>query len=148
MTHMLTLVACVTQKLDHPAPARDLYRSDWFRKARAYVEATGAPWYILSAAHGLVAPDHVLEPYDATLRAFSALQRRLWGENTARQLASLDAVDPAASIVFLAGRLYREPLLDVAADRAVIPMAGLGIGHQKAWLAAHTRTDVVSRPNA
>jgi hypothetical protein len=39
-------------------------------------------------------------------------------------------------IVFLAGRLYRESLLDFAGDRAAIPMAGMGIGQQKAWLAA------------
>ncbi len=32
------LVSCVGQKLDHPAPAEDLYVSDWFKKARAYVE--------------------------------------------------------------------------------------------------------------
>jgi len=34
-----------------------------------------------------------------------------------------------------AGRLYREPLLAFVGKRAVIPMEGMGITQQKAWLA-------------
>ena len=55
------LVACVSQKLDRRARAADLYRSDWFRKARTLVEETGEVWYVLSAAHGLVAPSKRLD---------------------------------------------------------------------------------------
>ena len=130
------LVACVSQKLDRPARAADLYRSDWFRKARALVEETGAPWFVLSAAHGLVRPDKRLAPYDATLRALPAAERRLWGEKTVAQLRRALGTRHPGPIVFLAGRLYREPLLDFAGDRAVVPMAGMGIGEQKAWLGA------------
>lgn len=32
-----------------------------------HVEARGLPWLILSALHGLVEPDAVLEPYDVTM---------------------------------------------------------------------------------
>lgn len=134
----LYLVACVGQKRDDPAPARDLYRSDWFLKARAYVEATGQPWYILSAAHGLVAPDRRLAPYDIALRDLPAADRRTWGARTARQLARRLDGRRAETIVFLAGRLYRDPLLTIAGERAMVPMAGMGIGQQKAWLAART----------
>lgn len=130
------LVACVSQKLDRRARAAELYRSDWFRKARTYVEETGSPWFILSAAHGLVRPNDRLEPYNVTLRDLSSAGRRLWGEMTARQLRQALGPRSVGPIVFLAGRLYREPLLDFAGDRAVIPMAGMGIGQQKAWLAA------------
>lgn len=132
------LVACVGQKLDHGAPAAELYQSDWFRKARRYAETIGARWFVLSAAHGLVSPDQFLEPYDVTLRGMSAPQRRVWGAMTARQLQQAIGPVHRGPIVFLAGRLYREPLLDLAGDRAVIPMAGLRIGEQKAWLAAET----------
>ncbi len=45
-----------------PSPAKDLYVSALFDKERAYAERTGIPWFILSAQHGLVAPDEVLEP--------------------------------------------------------------------------------------
>ncbi|OYY75783.1 MAG: hypothetical protein B7Y43_17925 [Sphingomonas sp. 28-62-20] len=130
------LVACVSQKLDRRARAAELYRSDWFRKARTYVEETGSPWFILSAAHGLVRPNDRLEPYNVTLRDLSAAQRRLWGEMTVRQLRRAIGLRHPGPIVFLAGRLYREPMLDFSGDRAAIPMAGMGIGQQKAWLAA------------
>lgn len=130
------LVACVSQKLDRRAKAADLYRSDWFRKARAYVEDLGAPWFVLSAAHGLVRPDRRLDPYDVTLRALTAAERRLWGEKTVAQLRRAIGPRHPGPIVFLAGRHYREPLLGFAGDRATIPMAGMGIGQQKAWLAA------------
>jgi len=36
--------------------------------------------------------------------------------------------------MFVAGRLYRDPLSAWAGDRAIVPMRGLGIGQQKAWL--------------
>lgn len=130
------LVACVSQKLGRRSRAAELYRSDWFRKARTYVEETGSPWFILSAAHGLVRPHRHLDPYDATLRDLSAVGRRLWGEMTVRQLRRATGPRHPGPIIFLAGRLYREPLLDFAGDRAVIPMEGMGIGQQKAWLAA------------
>ena len=129
------LVACVSQKLDRRARAADLYRSDWFRKARTYVEEAGSPWYVLSAAHGVVAPFRRIDPYNVTLRDLSAAQRRLWGEKTVSQLRRAIGARHPGPIIFLAGRLYREPLLAFAGERAVIPMEGMGIGQQKAWLA-------------
>ena len=130
------LVACVSQKLDRRAPAADLYRSDWFRKVRTYVEEAGERWYVLSAAHGLVEPAKRLSPYDTTLRDLTAAERRLWGKRTVRQLRRAIGTRYAGPIVFLAGRLYREPLLTFAGERAIIPMLGMGIGQQKAWLAS------------
>lgn len=130
------LVACVSQKLDRRARAADLYRSDWFRKARTFVEEQDARWFILSAAHGLVKPSQRLDPYNVTLNSLTAAERRLWGEKTVRQLRRAIGARYAGPIVFLAGRLYREPLLAFASDRAAIPMLGMGIGQQKAWLAA------------
>ncbi|MET3762133.1 DUF6884 domain-containing protein [Sphingomonas sp. UYEF23] len=132
----ICLIACVSKKLDWRAPAADLYRSDWFRKARTYVEETGARWYVRSAAHGLVEPTKRLAPYDATLCDLTAAERRLWGEKTVCQLRRAIGPRYAGPIVFLAGRLYREPLLAFAGERAVVPMLGMGIGQQKAWLAA------------
>jgi len=135
VTSSVYLIACVSQKLDHRAAAADLYRSDWFRKARTYVEEMGERWYVLSAVHGLVEPTKHLAPYDATLRDLTAAERRQWGERTVRQLRRAIGPRHAGPIVFLAGRLYREPLLAFAGERAAVPMLGMGIGQQKAWLA-------------
>jgi hypothetical protein len=80
------LVGCVKTKLPHPAPARDLYASDLFRGRRAYVENTCERWFILSAKHGLVEPDEVLQPYDQTLKDVSVAERQDWA---ARVLGAL-----------------------------------------------------------
>src|ERR1700722_4703764 len=63
----ICLVSCVGGKRPTPSPARDLYQSDWFPKARCYVEAIGCAWFILSAKHGLIHPDDVISPYEQTL---------------------------------------------------------------------------------
>lgn len=133
MARPVHLVACVSQKAAGPARARDLYRSDWFKKARAYVTAQSGRWFILSALHGLVEPTRRIEPYNVTLATMTAAERRAWGERVSIQLAQ--AIGPRTPVVFLAGRLYRDPLAAWAARRATVPMEGLGIGEQKAWLA-------------
>jgi hypothetical protein len=56
------LVSCVSSKAVRALPARDLYISALFIKARAYVESLRCPWFILSAEHGLVHPDAVIAP--------------------------------------------------------------------------------------
>lgn len=131
----LHLIACVAQKEVHALPARQLYRSDWFRKARRYVDSWGLHWMILSAEYGLVHPDQVIEPYDRSLSSMTASDRARWGAGVVEQLRTQRAPD---QLVFFAGRLYREPLMKWAGNRAQCPLAHKGIGEQKQWLSAHT----------
>lgn len=133
MTRPVHLVACVGQKLPHAARAGHLYQSDWFRKARTYAMMQGGRWFILSALHGLVSPARVIEPYNVTLSDMGAAERRAWGERVNAQLA--DQIGPRTPVVILAGRLYRDPLAGWAGSRSIVPMEGMGIGQQKAWLA-------------
>lgn len=67
MTGPVFIVPCGDAKLSHAAPARDLYTGSQFRYvfplAEAAAERTGGEVFILSALHGLVEPDRVLEPY-------------------------------------------------------------------------------------
>jgi endonuclease III len=129
------LVSCVSSKRDAPAPARELYTSDWFRKARVCVEATGSPWFILSAEYGLVHPDAVIEPYERTLNRMAVTDRRAWARRVREQM---DRMLPACEeIVVLAGERYRELLLEDLrgrAPRVSVPMAGMRIGEQLRWL--------------
>jgi hypothetical protein len=133
----VVLVACVGHKLDHAAPAARLYRSPWFRKARRYAELVADRWWILSARHGLVAPDEVIAPYDETLRRMSVDQRREWARQVMEQLAPL--TDSAQDeVIILAGRAYREFLImwlvTFLGYTVSVPMEGLGIGRQLQWL--------------
>ena len=131
-------MSCVGRKQVIAAPAKDLYRSNWFVKARAYAEAVSSQWFILSAKHGLVQPDEVILPYEQTLNTMTISDRRNWAHRVQRQM------DPrmlnAALIIVLAGSRYREFLMDYLRHRALtveVPMAGLRIGDQLKWLGSH-----------
>ena len=137
MTPPLHLVACTKAKRPGIWPARELYAaSDWFRKARHYVERQGAPWRILSAEHGLVEPDQLLGAYETSLTTMRRHERDAWAWRVYAQLEAAGLVGRPTA--FLAGELYREPLgqlLAAAGEAPAVPMRGLGLGEQKAWLA-------------
>lgn len=126
MNKPLFLIACSAHKLDHPAPARELYTGQAFKLAMAAAARCGADVLILSALHGVVGPDQVLAPYDHTLR--SASERRTWAAKAAAQLKPYR--DRRA--VVLAGKFYAAAAAGFT-DKA-LPLAGLGIGQQLAVL--------------
>lgn len=130
------LVSCVSKKRSTPAHARDLYTSDWFLKARRYVEGTHSPWFILSAEYGLVPPDLILAPYNRTLNTMKAPERRAWAARVKSQTEM--SLPPAERIIVLAGSRYREYLMDYLqkhAKKVEVPMEGLSIGRQLHYLA-------------
>jgi len=134
----LVLVSCVKTKLDHPAPARDLYCSAWFRKVRTLIDRSGADWYILSALHGLVDPKQIIEPYELTLNKMGVAARREWAGQVLTDL--LPKATGCSAVVFFAGQRYREFLEDPlrnAGHTVLVPMEGLQLGHQLSWLDAH-----------
>jgi cytoplasmic iron level regulating protein YaaA (DUF328/UPF0246 family) len=135
MLRKIVLVSCVSEKAATASPARDLYTSDWFTKAARYASQVADEWYILSARYGLVHPDQVLEPYNATLKTMGKSARQAWAEQV---FASLKLrLSPGDTVMFLAGQAYREFLLAQVARlgcKVEIPMEGLRIGEQMQWL--------------
>lgn len=135
---VITLVSCVAAKAAQATPAKDLYLSPLFKMARAYAEAQGGRWFILSAWWGLLHPDTVVAPYEMTLNTMGVADRRLWAGYVLGQLAQVPGAADAR-VVFLAGSRYREGLMAWAGPRAEVPMEGLRIGEQLSWLKARTR---------
>lgn len=135
------LVGCASQKLTRPAPARDLYVSQLFRKTSAYAEATCDRWYILSAKHGLIHPDTVIEPYDMRLGTNDRTSPPIhtWAAMVRDQLDIELAGIEGLTLVALAGEQYRTVLLG-SRWPSVVPMKGLGIGQQLGWLTARLTT--------
>lgn len=132
-------VACVKTKREDTAAAKDLYVSDWFKKARRYVEARGLPWFILSAKHGLVAPDYQIERYGKTLKEMCACEKRDWADGVLGAISR--EIPDLQHAIFLAGRSYRELLTSELKKRGVkveVPMEGLRSGQQLQWLKAHS----------
>ena len=130
------LLGCVKLKHARPLPARDLYRSPLWVRRRAYAEASGHPWLILSAMHGLLDPDRCIGPYDLTLSDLSAVGRRRWGERVVTAL--VERFGPLDHMIFEvhAGEAYRwaiEPGVLARRARLEAPLAGLPLGAQLAW---------------
>lgn len=135
-------MSCVAKKRTYAAPARDLYTSALFQKARAYAERTADAWFVLSAKYGLVNPDTVIEPYDVTLNEMDVGERRVWVARVQQQLELVTRTGDA--IVMLAGARYREGLTAALQRRGVrveVPMQGLKIGEQLQWLSRWASSD-------
>jgi hypothetical protein len=138
MSSRILLVGCVSRKASSPMPARDLYTSELFRRRRAFAERSGHPWLILSALHGLVSPNVVLEPYDVTLKRMSRQERASWGNRVVEQLGARFASRRGVVFEIHAGDEYagaiEVPLRRLGADIAR-PLKGLRIGEQLRWYA-------------
>lgn len=119
------LISCSSTKLDHAAPAKDLYTSPLFRKARELAERSGRPWMILSAKHGLLDPEQIVEPYDLALSDLRAEQRHQWAGMVRRQLSA--RWEGLATFEIYAGKLY---LAAVEGLEYTEPLAGLQVGER------------------
>ncbi len=131
MPTRVALVSCVKKKQDRAAPAKDLYMSQLFRGLRQYAERHADVWYILSAEHGLLRPEQVVEPYDRTLNTMPKVERVEWAERVQQQL--IDFLPAGAEIILLAGLRYREeiePYLCKHGFSVSVPLKGLKVGEQ------------------
>jgi hypothetical protein len=135
----VVLIGCVKTKLPGAAPAREMYTSPLFRKRRTFAEASAKPWFILSAFHGLVRPDTVLEHYDMYLAGQPRAYRSEWGRRVVRDLENEIGPLSGLTIEIHAGSTYvepLEPLLTAAGANVSVPLAGLSQGEHLAWYAA------------
>ncbi len=137
---MIGLVACSAQKLDRPAPAHELYCSPLFRKSLAYALSRCTQVYVISAAHGLVALDQEVKPYD---RRLNKKERAAWGRRIASDLIARHGRD--VDYLILAGQDYAVPVATglrthdgfhedgwrgVKIERILQPLLGLQVGER------------------
>lgn len=130
------LVGCGKSKLDRPARAAEIYTGSLFRLSYAYAQAQGGPVFILSALHGLLHPDRIVEPYEAQMKRKTPQEREAWGNAVAAGLAAWGVRCHGDHVVFLAGWRYIQPLISAPAHVASwsAPLTGMGIGQRLAWL--------------
>lgn len=133
------LVGCGKKKLDRAAPARELYTGPLFRAALRYAEAMCDRVFVLSAKHGLLDIDTVVEPYDLRLPGLSKEDRRAWSSFVAGQLVGEALCDPdPIEVVALAGRDYCAALSLPDGWTLTEPLFGLQVGERLRWLTHHT----------
>ena len=133
----IVLVGCARAQRLAPTRAADLYVSPGFRKRRAIAEAAGTRWYVLSAEHGLVAPDEWLAPYDLALAETPVDYRTAWGRWAVARLLHKEGNLRGRRILVLAPAAYADPIrpaLQAAGVEPEEPLTGLRQGEQGAWL--------------
>lgn len=95
------LVACGKTKQNRAVPAKDMYTGDLFKKSRAWAEQNANEWAILSAKHGLLMPDTVIEPYEQRLLK-NYDDQKWWARK----------VNDKVFEMWCHGGLYRDPVPD------------------------------------
>ncbi|MDC5696830.1 hypothetical protein OO014_06130 [Intrasporangium calvum] len=140
----MLLVTCVKGKRSAPTEAQDLYTSPLFLKQRSYAKASGLPWFILSAEHGLVAPDEWLAPYERFLPDTPPAYRDVWGRWVVARLELLHGTLAGTTVDVHASDAYIKAIeAPLRAAGAVIhaPLAGLSLGERLQWYAAELVPD-------
>jgi len=138
MVEKVILISCAKTKRNTPSAAKDLYQSDLFQSMRRYAEENADTWYILSAKHGVLQPDTIIEPYEKTLNQMPKAERLAWAETIQKTL--VDLIAQGGMVTILAGERYREnlvPFLEAHEHPVAVPMGGLPLGMQLRWLKTH-----------
>jgi hypothetical protein len=100
----------------------------------------------------VVEPETVIRPYNRFLGDYNQREKAAWGERVRMSLrARLESAD---SILFLAPRDYVDAVIGTVHQRTTAlwrreapwsvqtPLAGMGIGQQKAWVKSQLKTGV------
>jgi len=141
----IVLIACVSQKLNKKAKAKDIYTSPLFIYSLAYAYTLKPDKiFILSALYHLIEPETEIEPYDVTLslipkskrkyglRVLSTAEKREWGKEVVEML-SRQADLQRDQFIVLAGQEYIKPIFPFVSnidDR----LRGMSIGKRLSYL--------------
>jgi hypothetical protein len=128
-------VACSKTKNSLRLPAAALYTSPLFRKSLLAAIDQSERVYILSAKHGLLNCNDVIEPYELTLKTMKRSDRIAWGYRVGAQLDSV--LRPCDSAMLLCGKEYLVPLqpdLDRLQAEVESPLGSLSMGSRLSLL--------------
>jgi uncharacterized protein DUF6884 len=122
-------VSCSKTKAEQIAPAAALYESPLFRKSLLAALDSSKKVYILSAKHGVLPLDAIVEPYDVTLKALVRSERDRWAETTSKQLTEF--LKPGDLVRLYCGEEYAAPLrgyIKLLGCRIDEPLFGRSLG--------------------
>lgn len=130
------VIGCGRHKKKKPTPAKDLYTSDRFKRSKSIASNVGSSFFVLSAKHGLLQPDQLVEPYDVDICTLDAEIKSQWARKV---LEALSDLSNGAKIILLAENNYAHPLLLLASDlkyeiEIVCPFFDLNPEHIPIWL--------------
>lgn len=138
----IALIACCKSKVetDRWVSAWKLYTGQLFRAqfdyARFVLKLPLTDIFILSAGLGLVRSDFQVQTYDITLNKMNGSARAEWADKVWVPLQSALAVKKPVIVYMMAGKLYREKLIERIQEHTdcTIPVpTGYGYGRQVQW---------------
>lgn len=141
----IALISCVSQKEKHKCMVKDLYTSSLFKKTWEYATKIEKPdgVYILSALHGLIRFNEVIEPYDKTLLTMSKEEALEWAEKVKKQLTNTFVKDGRTledfEFLIFAGSKYYVNLIDFIPNYK-LPLGSLPIGKRLGALTSALKT--------
>jgi hypothetical protein len=122
----IALISCVSQKTNFPNKVKDLYISPLFKKTWEYNTKIDRPdgVFILSALHGLIKYDKVIDPYDKTLLDMSKEEALEWAEKVKSQIKETFETNGRIledyHFMIYAGSKYYENLLDFFPSKELV----------------------------
>ena len=129
----VTLISCVSKKLNVKSKAQDLYQSPLFKKNLTYAKQINSDEiYILSAKYGLLKLNDSIEPYNQTLNKMNVSEKKKWSNEVFQKLQKFETISNT-NFILLAGENYRKYLFEKL-PHYEIPMKGLQIGKQLQFL--------------
>lgn len=140
----LGLIGFETVQGDHPAAARDVFRSDEFRAARDRLDEIAAPWFALSTPYGLLTPDAWLSPYEQRLQSQGASSAAVWARWVAERLEAESGGLAGRLVTLLVDDEFADALTGELSTRGAIidlPLAGLAAAERVRWLAGAPHTE-------
>lgn len=141
----IVLIACVSQKGNIKAKAKDLYISQLFKSSLAYAyNLNPDKIFILSALHHLLDLNKEIEPYNVTLsivpkdkrksglKILNSSEKKEWGEKVIEHLTELADLKND-NFIILAGQEYVKPII-AGISNLTNPLKGLRQGERVKFL--------------
>lgn len=141
----IALISCVSQKTSFPNKCKDLYISPLFKKTWEYNTKVDRPdgVFILSALHGLIKYDTIIEPYDKTLLDMTKEESLEWAEKVKKQIIETFETNSRKledyNFKIYAGSKYYENLLDFFPNKELV-FGKLPIGKRLGALTSALKT--------
>jgi hypothetical protein len=118
------LLGSVGDRVNVPAPAKEIFREVSFQLSRLDAELSGSEWFILSAEHGLVAPNEWISPDSRTLADMEPDYRVVWASWVVARLQSLVGSLEGLHIRVDAPNAFVGPLFSDIQDAGAVVTSG------------------------
>jgi len=125
----LVVATCVKEKRKGRHKAKNLYISDLFKKMRRYAETYDYDWKIISAKHGLINPEDVIDSYeDESLDQFKLLHGQRTEDlktkkETLRKIIEAQlrpVLKNYERIILMCGKNYRDVIMPLLVEKEVL----------------------------